>query len=149
MRVLGPVVQIAALSVFYTRKQLTFRHAVAPQFVGDQDARHILQAVQQPLEEALRCSGIAAALDQNIEYDAVLVDRPPEIMQYTPDPDEHLIQMPLVTRSRSAPAQFVGEARAELQAPLPNALIGDDYTTLRRRLHHARPEEVRHPGSSG
>ena len=67
-------------SVFYAREQLTFRHAVAPQFVGNQDTRHILQALQQPLEKALGCSGIAAALYQNIEDDAVLVDRPPEIL---------------------------------------------------------------------
>ena len=33
---------------------------------------------------------------------------------------------------RSAPAQLVGKARAELQAPLPNALIGDDHTTSDR-----------------
>jgi hypothetical protein len=104
MRVLGPVVQIAALPVFYAREQLTFRHTVAPQFVGNRDTRHIPQALQQPLEEALGCSGIAAALYQDIEYDAVLVDRPSEIMQYTADPDEHLNQMPLVSRSRPAPA---------------------------------------------
>jgi hypothetical protein len=65
--------------VFYAREQLTFRHAVAPQSVGDQDTRHILQALQQPLDEPFVFSGIAAALYQDIEYDAVLVDRPPEI----------------------------------------------------------------------
>ena len=38
--------------------------------------------------------------------------------------------MSLVSRPRSTPTQFVGEACAELQAPLPNALIGDDHTTF-------------------
>jgi hypothetical protein len=96
--------------LFYAREQLTFRHTVAPQFVGNQDTRHVLQALQQLLEEPPGCSGIAAALFQNIEYDAVLVDHLPEIMQYTSDPDEHLIQVPSASRSRSSPAQFFGEA---------------------------------------
>ena len=56
--------------------------------------------------------------------------------------------MPLVTRSRSAPAQFVGEAHAELQAPLPNALIGYDHTTLGQKkfdIPEAQAEDVVEP----
>jgi hypothetical protein len=56
--------------------------------------------------------------------------------------------MPLVSRSRSSPAQFVGEARAELQAPLPNALIGDGHTTLGQKkfdITEAQAEDVVEP----
>ena len=77
MRVLSSIVQIATLPMFNIRKPLAFRHTVAPQFVGDEDTWHILQARQQPLEEALRCPGIAAALHQNVEHDAILVDGTP------------------------------------------------------------------------
>ena len=56
------------------------RHAIAAQFVSDEHARNILQTLQQPLEEALRRPGIAAALHQDIEHDAILIDSTPKIM---------------------------------------------------------------------
>jgi len=69
-------------------------------------------------------------------------------MQYTSDPDEHLIQMPFVSRPRSAPAQLVGKDRAELQAPLSNALIGDDHTTFGQKkfdIPEAQTENMLEP----
>jgi len=96
------------------RQQLSFRHAVASQLVGDQDARHILQTLQQPSEEALRRPGVAAALLQDIEHDAMLIDGAPQVVQLALDPDEDLIQMPFVARARPTPSQTAREARAEL-----------------------------------
>jgi hypothetical protein len=104
------------------------------------------------LKKLLRCSGIAAALGQNIEYDAVLVDGSPEIMQHTFDTDEHLIQMPLVSRPRSTPAQLIGEARTELHAPLPNALIRDDHPTFGQQqfdITEAQAKDVVEPDRRG
>ena len=47
MRVLGPIVQISALSMLDARKQLTLSDAIASQFVGHDHPRHILQTLQQ------------------------------------------------------------------------------------------------------
>ena len=41
--------------------------------------------------------------------------------------------MPLVTRPGSPPAKIIRKACAELQAPLPDALIGDLYTALSQK----------------
>ena len=38
--------------------------------------------------------------------------------------------MPLVTRPGSPPPHLVGEARTELQTPLPDALVRDDHTAF-------------------
>ena len=132
MRVLCSIVRIAAFPVLDIRQKLALRDAVAAQLVGDEDARHILQTLQQPLEEALRRPGIAAGLDQNIKYDAVLIDGAPEIVQLALDPNEDFVQVPFVTRPGPTPAKIVREARAELQAPSPDALVGDDHATLRQ-----------------
>ena len=59
--------------MFYAREQLTFHHAVVPHFVGNQDTRHIVQALPKPLEDVLGCSDIAAALCQNADYATVPV----------------------------------------------------------------------------
>jgi len=115
------------------REQCTLRHAIAAQFVGDEDTRRILQAFQQALEKALCRPCIAAALHQDIQHDAVLIDGAPEVVPHTLDPNEHLIEVPLVTRPGSPPAKIIRKACAELQAPLPDALIGDLYTALSQK----------------
>ena len=130
MRILGPVVQISALPVFNIGKQLTLRHTVAAQLVGDENARHILQTLRQTPEETLCCPRVAAALHQDIEYDPVLVNGAPQEVQLALDPNEHFIEVPLVTRPGSPLPHLVGEARTELQTPLPDALARDDHTAL-------------------
>jgi len=57
------------LSVFDTGKQPTPRDAVAPQFVGHDHSRHIVQTLQKPPEEALRGIGIASGLNEDVEHD--------------------------------------------------------------------------------
>jgi len=52
MQVLGPIIQISALSVLNAGKQLTLSDAIAPQFVGHDHPRYIVQALQKPPEEA-------------------------------------------------------------------------------------------------
>ena len=73
MRVLGPIVQISALAVLHAGKQLTLSHAIAPQFVGHDHSRHIVQALQTSPEEALCGVGIAWRLNENVECNAALI----------------------------------------------------------------------------
>jgi hypothetical protein len=61
MRVLGPIVQISALSVLDAGKQLTPSDAIASQFIGHDHPRDVLQTLQKPLEKALCGVGIALA----------------------------------------------------------------------------------------
>src|ERR1700757_2023358 len=96
MRVLHSIVQVAALAVFDMGHQRTLRHTIAAELVGNEDPRHILQTLQQPLEETLRGAGITPMLHQDVEHDPVLIDGTPKIMQLTSDPNEDLIQVPLV-----------------------------------------------------
>jgi hypothetical protein len=60
MRVLSAIVQVSALTVLDIWQKLALGYAGAPQFVGDENARHVLQPLQETLEEALRRSGITA-----------------------------------------------------------------------------------------
>jgi hypothetical protein len=100
--------------------------AVALQFVSDDDACDILQATQQPFEEALRCLRVSPALDEDVEHDAVLIYGTPEVVLFALDPDEDLVQDPLVARSRESPTQAIRRAVAEFPAPAPDGLVGDD-----------------------
>ena len=61
---------------------------------------------------------------------------------------EHLIEVPGVTRLRSSSAQPTGEVGTELQAPVPNALMGyHDAAFGQDQLHvaQAQAEDVIQP----
>jgi hypothetical protein len=96
MRVLGSIIQISALSVLDAGKQLTLSDAIAPQLVGHDHPRHILQTLQKPLEEALRGVGIAMGLNEDVEHNAILIDGAPEIVLHALDADEDFVHVPLV-----------------------------------------------------
>src|SRR4051794_14944392 len=89
-------------------------HAVAAQAISDEAPWLILQPSEQAFEEALGCRGVPAILDQDIEDNAVLVHRAPEIMELAIDLQEHLMEVPSVARLRPAPAELASEIGAEL-----------------------------------
>jgi hypothetical protein len=97
--------------------------AVASQLISDDYARYILETLQQTSEES-RCGfGIAPRLNEDVEYDAGLIDGSPEIVLNALDPDEHLIKVPLVPRSWPAATQTISEILAEFLAPSSHRLI--------------------------
>src|SRR5215468_2247376 len=97
MRILTPVIEVAALAVFHPGQGLALRGAVALQLVRNDDARHVQQALQQFAEKLLRRLLVASALHEDIEDVVVLVDRAPEVMTLTINREKYLIQVPLVT----------------------------------------------------
>ena len=125
MRVSGAVVQVPTGSVLDLGEHLALRHAVTPQAIGDQALGFVLQPSEQALEEPFGGGGIPAILDQDVEHDAVLVHRTPEIMQLAIDLQKYLIEVPGVARLRSSLAEFAGELAAEGQTPLPDTFVAD------------------------
>src|SRR5690348_17632275 len=90
-------------------------------------------------------------LHQNVEHDAVLIDRTPEIVPLV-DPEKHLVEMPVIARSRPPSAQLIGEAPAELQAPTADALVGDEHASFGQQqlnIPQAQAEYMIQPHSMG
>ena len=79
VRVLRSVVQVPVLSVSNTRHHHPFCRSVAAELVGNDDARLAPSRPQKLAKEAHGCEAIALWLDQNIEDNAVLIDRSPEV----------------------------------------------------------------------
>src|SRR5215469_11237037 len=123
MRILRRIIQIPALSVLDAGKQVTLSDAVAPQLVGHDHPRHVLQTLQKPPKEALRRVGIAPGLNENVEHDAILIDGTPEIVLHTLDPDEDLVHVPLVPWARPASTQASSETCSEFLAPASRRLV--------------------------
>jgi hypothetical protein len=130
MRVLGPIIQIAALPMLNLGKQLALSDAIAAQLVGHDDARLILQTLQQSLEKALCGIGVTAWLNQDVEHNPILVDGAPEVVLNTLDPDENLIQVPFIAWPRPPVAHAIGERRGKILAPAPDCLVGDNDAAL-------------------
>ena len=115
--------------------------AIAPHLVGHNHPRYILQTPQKLLEEALRGVGIVPGLNEDVEHNAILIDRAPKVVLHALDPDEHLIEVPLVSWPRPAAAQAIGEIRAEFLAPPSHRLVGDDNASFSQdQLHIAQAE---------
>src|SRR4051812_694368 len=123
VRDLGPVVEVAALAMLDPRQDLPLGRAIAAQLVGHDHTGHVVQPLQQLLEEAPGRLGVAPALDQDVEQGAVLVARPPQVVQLAADAEEHLIQVPLVARPWPTPLERVGEGSPEPETPGADALV--------------------------
>ena len=134
VRVLGPVVQILGPAMLHRRHELAVRDPVAAQPVGDDDPRHVLQALEQLAEELLGGHRVSAWLDQDVEHIAVLIDRAPQVVDRAVDADEDLVEVPFVAGPGLAPAQPVGVELPKLRSPLPDRLVTDRNATRKHQL---------------
>src|SRR5262245_33034837 len=117
MRVLAPVIEGAALTVFHPGQNLPFRRAVALQLIRNDDPRYVLQPLEQLTEKLLRRLFVAAPLHEDIEDIVVLVDRAPEVMALTINREKYLIQVPLVTWLGASVLQLIGIILPKLETP--------------------------------
>ena len=86
--------------------------------------------VQEVAEEALCCSRVPAARDQNVYDVTVLVHRPPEIPAFAADLDEHLIHRPDIAKLTLLTAQVSSKRGTEIATPQPDRLVGHGDATL-------------------
>ena len=97
---------------------------VGGQFVGDDASGDHALLLHQSGQQALGCFGVAAALDDLIQYIAILIDGAPQPVLPTSDADDHLIQVPNVGRAWRLAAQAPGISGSELSAPPTDRLVG-------------------------
>src|SRR5215470_6467400 len=136
MRVLTAVVEIAALAVFDPGQDLALGRAIALELIGDDDAWHVLQPLKQLAKELLRGLLIAPALHEDIQHVIILVDSAPQVMALPVDPQEHLVQVPLVTWLGAAVLQLIGVVLPKFQTPLADGFMGDVDAALAQELFH-------------
>ncbi len=75
-------------------------NAIAAQTVRNETPRLVFQPLQQALEETLGSGAVPPVLDQDVQHDAMLIRRPPQIVQHASDADEHLVEVLGVSRAR-------------------------------------------------
>src|SRR5215207_4171833 len=102
---------------------LTLCGAVARQLVRDHDARHAGLALEQLAKQAFGGLLVAPALDENVEHDPILVDRPPQPVLLSPDHQAHFVEVPFVARAWQPAPDLVGEVLPELAPPLAHGFM--------------------------
>src|SRR3954469_5145975 len=102
---------------------LTLRGPVAGQLVRDHDTRGPALLLEQLAEQSLGGPLVPPLLDENVEHNPILVDRPPEPVLLSPDHQAHFVEVPLVTRTGQPAPDLVGEVLPELARPLPYGLM--------------------------
>ena len=148
MRILGSIIQVPAGPMPDVRKYRSVSDSIAAQTVRDEAPRLVFQPVQQALEETLGSGPVPPLLHQDVQHDAMLIHRSPQIVQHAPDADEHLVEVPGVSRLRPAPAQPAGKVGTELQAPVPDTFMSHYDAALRQDqldVAQAQAEDVVQP----
>ena len=110
MRRLHAIVGVALGRVSHVAEASSDRGRVASQSVGDDAQRFSSLPAQKPAEEPLCSASITSRLHQDVDYVAVLIDRTPEILQFSVDSKEDLVQMPVVAEPALSSLQLANHS---------------------------------------
>jgi hypothetical protein len=124
MRSLHAIVGITLGRVSHVAEAGSHRGRIASQSVGDHAQRLSSLPAHKSAEEPLCGASTTPRLHQDVDYVAVLIDRPPEILQLAVDSQEDLVQMLVVAESALSSLQFADIICAELLTPQPNRFTG-------------------------
>src|SRR5438045_9591307 len=102
MRIFRPIVLTQALLMAAGKPEMPEGSAVRPQLVGRDLFRRKAPLAQQLAHEPDSCPLVPSALNQDLEDLALMIDRAPQVHMPAGDPDDHFVEMPAITRSRSA-----------------------------------------------
>ena len=102
LRAFGPVVQSLVLAMLNVQPTVPVRRSVAPELVGDQNARCASVLPEQFAHQPPCRMPVAPALHQHVEHCAVPVHRPPQPVLLAVDGDYHFVEVPLVASLESS-----------------------------------------------
>src|SRR6266498_159147 len=103
MRVLGSIVLPQALLMVAGKPKMPEGSAVGAQLVSRHFLRREALLAEQLAHELDGCALVPSALNQDLEDLAFMIDRAPQIHMMAGDPDDHFVEMPSITWSRTAP----------------------------------------------
>ena len=93
-------------------------------------------------------ASIPSGLHQDVDLVPIFVDRPPQVLLPALNPDEQLIQMPDVALPTPPGPQPSSVVDPELQAPLPDRLVGDRDPAFREEILHVPETETEPCGTT-
>jgi hypothetical protein len=125
MRLLSPIIRVPIVVMGNIWHQLTMCNRIAPQFISKDFPGLSAMRLEQAPEEPLGRSAIPSGLEKYINYFAILVNSPPQIMLLAVDLDEDLIDKERITIAPVFSFQSTGVHSSELYAPQTNRFAAD------------------------
>src|SRR5260221_2464324 len=102
------IVQPFVLPMLHARQELAFRRTIAPELISDDDTWNIWEPFEELAEKSFGSFFVSAALDEDVEHVAVLINGSPEEVLLSTNGKHDLIHLPLVPTTRATRAQFIG-----------------------------------------
>ena len=120
------------------------RGRVAGELIGDHHARPgAALTVKHTMQEALSGDLIAPLLDQDVQYDAMLINGSPQPVAFAADLQRHLVEMPLVAGSHASSTQPCRKRGSELGAPLADGFVADDDPAFGEQILNVTKAEMK------
>lgn len=114
-------------------RYLGFCRRIAAQLIDDDLARYRART-QHTLEEAFGSGFVAPLLQQDVEFDAMIVDRTPQQVRFATKRDEHLVEVPRATRLASHRFHPMSKALTNLVTPASDRLVCYDHAALEKQF---------------
>jgi hypothetical protein len=73
-------------------------------------------------------------LNQDVDHVTILIHGTPQILLLAINPNENLIQVPVIAQSPLSSLQFPSIGRTELLTPLPDRLVRHDDSALGKKI---------------
>jgi len=143
MRIFGSIVQSFVLPMLHAWQDVAFRCSITLEFIGNDHSRHVAQPFEQLPKESLRSFFVPVALYQDIQHVTMLIDRSPQKVFLSSDPQNDLVQVPCVSTRRTTTTQFIGVRLPEFQAPLSHRFIGHHNASLGQKIFDITRNSVR------
>src|SRR5229473_704706 len=134
VRILGPIVLPQALLMVAGKPKMLEGRAIGAQLVARHPLRCEALLAEQLAHELDGRKPVSTTLNQDLEDLALMIDGTPQIHVLARNPDDHFVEMPAITRARTAPPQSPSDRRSEFEHPTANALVGDVEPTLGKEL---------------
>jgi len=123
MGILRPIVRAQSLIVNRRKPFLANGDGVRFELVRGDALRREALLLEQLSEQSPRRSGAASRLHQEVQHLALVVDSAPQPMFPAADLDNHLVEMPACTGTRTAAAKIAGDQPPKFQEPAPDGLV--------------------------
>jgi len=110
--------------------QIPMCNTIAPQFISYYFPGFVSMYFQEPFKESLCGRTISSFLEKHINNFTILINRSPEVMLFTINPDENLINEKCISISLVPSLQSGRIFWTKFNTPQSDRLVSDIYPSL-------------------
>ena len=112
------------------------RCAIATKLVGDHNLGFILKSSQETLEELLSCFFVTVIRYENVQLNAILINRSPQVLLLTLNFEEDFVKVPGCSWARSSFLDLSSKVRSKFTAPVSDCFVANDDATPENKFRN-------------